>query len=103
MEIINDTEVFQPNECFFACGIDDPDGDKIVTVYITSKNFWDEEGFLDDCFGDHSLKEGALPSGIDSIMEATWESSFSIKETRKLMEDKGFVFSQDMYNSLWGD
>jgi hypothetical protein len=95
-----DGELFQPSECYFACGIE-PDGGEEVVVSITGKEYWEEEGCLDDCFGDHCFDDDALPSGVYNLSEATWESNKSIEETRTAMEAKGFVWSQDMHDFMF--
>jgi hypothetical protein len=100
MEVINDTEVFQPSECFFAVGLD-PDGSGSVMVCVSDKETFDREGCLNDCFGDHSMTDDAIPHGIHNTMEATWESIMPLEETRTAMLKAGFVESQDMYDYLF--
>lgn len=92
-----DGELFQPSECFFAVGLEDGE----MCVAITGKEYWEEEGCLDDCFGDHCFDDDALPPRISNTAEATWESPFSVEETRAMMEAKGFVWSQEMHDFIY--
>lgn len=96
-----DGELFQPSECYFAVGQDDPDYDGGFCVAITGKEYWEEEGCLDDCFADQCFADDALPPGIHNTSEATWESPYSIEETRALMEAKGFIWSQEMHDFMF--
>ena len=89
-----DDELFDPSECYFSCGLD-PDSSEVV-VAITGKEYWEENGCLDDCFGDHCFADDALPPRIHNLMESMWESPYTVEETRAIMEAKGFVFSQEM-------
>ena len=99
MQVINDTEVFEPNECYFAVE-PDPEDINEVMVYITSKEYYDENQCLDDCFADHSLPENIVEkledNDISNLMEATWGSSLSLDEVRKVMTNIGFIENKDM-------
>lgn len=91
MQIINDTEVFEPGECLFALGYDDPSNTQYLTVCITDKATWDERECLNDCFGDHSLPEDAIPNGIWNSMEATWETKMRLEQAHAALLSAGFV------------
>ena len=96
MKIINDTEVFEPSECLFSLSYEDPSNTQYLMVCVTDKVTWDERGCLNDCFGDHSMTEDAIPDGIYNSMEATWETEMSIEDARAAMLAAGFVESKDM-------
>lgn len=101
MQIINDTEVFEPSECLFAVGYDDPNYTQYLSVHITDKATWDERECLNDCFGDHSLPEDAIPAGMYNAMEATWETEMLPEEARAALLKAGFVESLDMTKYLF--
>jgi hypothetical protein len=86
MKIINNTEVFEPNECYF--GIDTVDG--IVVVVITDKETWDQDHCLNDCFGSHSLPDDVLPDFMEEMLEAVWESDSSLEEVKQALTVAGF-------------
>ncbi len=97
MQVINNTEVFEPSECFFAII---PDTDGTMTVSITDMETWISRGCLNDCFGDHSLPDKAIPFGFSNAMEATWETELSEEDARSAMLAAGFVESQAMHDYL---
>lgn len=93
MKIINDTEIYEPNECYFAVEIC-PDDRAYTTIYITNKSHYDAEDCLNDNFGDHSLTQDTLDlfekNEIGNTMEATWDVELSAEKTRKLLIQMGF-------------
>ena len=95
MRIIDDCEVFEPNECLFSL-VYDPDNSSELIVYVTDKATWDERGVLNDCFADHSMPEGAMPDKIWNLMEAAWETTMSLDDARTAMLGAGFVESKEM-------
>jgi len=100
MKIIDDIEVFDPNECLFA--LDESDG--LTVISITGKVFWDKNHCLDDRFGDHSLPEEIntllTKNSIWNEMEATWCADLALDETRAVMLAAGFVESKEMGETL---
>jgi hypothetical protein len=96
MKIINDTEIFEPGECLFAIGYDDPNSTQYASIVIVDKQYWDEEGCMSDLIGDHSFDDGAIPDGIFNSMEATWETEMSIDDARTAMLAAGFVESKEL-------
>lgn len=102
MQIINDTEVFDPQECLFALAWEDPHNPNYVMIALTDKKYWEEEGCLNDCFGDHSLPPGAIPQGIWNDMEAMWGTdSMSLDNARQALIKAGFVESKEMAERLF--
>lgn len=106
MKIVNDTEVFEPNECYFAV-MHYPEylgmGDDTV-IAITSIDFWNDNLCLDDCFGENSLSNDVSASleqaGISEACEATWGSDLSENDAREVMLKLGFVESSAMFEML---
>lgn len=97
MQVINDTEIFEPSECYFCVETDSDSGD--TNLYITNKSFWDEERCLNDCFADHSFSDATndlIEKFAFNLMEATWGSELSVEETRQKMLELGFVENADM-------
>jgi len=95
MQIINDTEVFEPSECYFVV-MPDPEDAEHTMVLITDKVTWDEEQCLNDSIGDHSFQDGVIPETMWNCMEATWETDISVEEARSAMQQAGFVENADM-------
>jgi len=106
MQVINDTEVFEPSECYFAI-TNDPDylddGNQSV-IAITSIEFWNDNMCLDDNFGDHSLSrevnDKLEKEDIWNACEATWSSNYSTDKIRSIMLKLGFVESSEMLAML---
>lgn len=100
MQVINDTEVFEPSECYFAVD-PDPDNPSGSMVSITDKSYWDEEGYLNDCFGDHSLPdeivEQMAKAGITNAMEAVWTSDQPPTKVTEILAKLGFVESEALH------
>jgi hypothetical protein len=101
MQIINNTEVFEPKECLFALS-SNPDDVGSIMIAITDKATWNREGCLNDGFGDHSLPKGTLPKEISNIMEAIWETEMSIEDVRTVLLSAGFVESPELFQVLAG-
>lgn len=104
MKIINDTEVFEPNECYFAVHLD-PEDENNTMISITSIEFWNKNKYLDDGFGDHSLSENIHEDmenhSISNAMEAIWiAENCSTAKAEKIMTDLGFVYSDEMEKEL---
>jgi hypothetical protein len=95
MQIINDTEVFEPSECIF-CIDNDPDNSGSVIACITDKAYWDYSLCLNDCFGEHSLPKGAIPETFYEACEAMWETELPLEEARRALVAAGFVESQEL-------
>lgn len=93
MKIIDDTQVFEPNECYFGldCVEEEEVEDDIVVVLITDKENWDNDHCLNDCFGSQSLPDGILPDSMSEVSEATWTSHSSLEEVRALLLSLGFT------------
>ncbi len=96
MKIVNDTEIFEPSECLFAIGYDDPSNTQYASIVIVDKAYWGEEGFMNDGIGDHSFDDDVIPQGISNSMEATWETKMPIEEARAAMLAVGFVESEEL-------
>jgi len=99
MKLINNTEVWEPSECYFFVDQDEEMFDGIC-VCITPIQYWNENRYLDDCFGDHSLSEEIVEklenADITNIMEATWSTEGTVEAAREVMLALGFVESKDM-------
>lgn len=99
MKIINDTEVFEPRECYFTLSTSE-DFDSGVIVSITSIDFWKENQCLDDCFGTQSLdqdvNQALLDAGISQEMEAMWGTDLTEDAAREVLTKLGFVESKEM-------
>jgi hypothetical protein len=104
MKIINDTEVFDPGECYFSLQEGNGGYEPTVVISITNIDFWNEEHCLNDCFGDQSLTDetnAAMSAvGVFQEMEATWGSDKSIDDTRNDMLKLGFIESKKMGEEL---
>jgi len=96
MKIINDTEVFEPSECLFAIGYDDPSNTQYASIVIVDKAYWEKEGFMNDGIGDQSFDDDTIPHGIYNSMEATWETELPIEKARAAMLEAGFVESKEL-------
>lgn len=59
---------------------------------LTSKEYWDEEGHLDDCLSEIEC----LPDGFHNAMEACWEYVGPVEEGKQKLLDAGFVHSPEM-------
>jgi hypothetical protein len=94
MQIINDTEVFSPSECFFAVGYSNDFQSTVVLV--TDQETWTKLQCLNDCFGSHSLPVGAIPNNIHEAMESTWETEMSEEDARGAMLKDGFIEHSEM-------
>ncbi|CAB4196814.1 hypothetical protein UFOVP1290_334 [uncultured Caudovirales phage] len=101
MKVIDDCEVFDPSECYFAVGIEKDCFS--TTIFITPISVWEEEGHLDDCFASQSLDYGSLPLDLSNSMEATWESKYDVEKVREAMIAKGFIENKDMYDYLFNN
>jgi hypothetical protein len=103
MQIINDTEVFEPNECFF-CVSTDPENPGGTMVSITDKEYWNSDNFLNDGIGDHSFSRDLIrkmaDDGITNAMEAIWTSESPLDEVRTQMLSYGFQESKEMYEAI---
>lgn len=99
MKIINDTEIFEPNECYFCI---DENNDNLL--YITSISFYEENLYLDDNFGDHSLDQKVIDQ-LDELKilpacEAMWETDqcqLSLSQIKSKLKDIGFI-EKKMYH-----
>lgn len=104
MKIINDTEVFEPSECYFAISRNPDCTDEETTVSITSIEFWDENKCLSDTFGDHSLSDEVQSvledEEICCVTDATWSSNASVQSVRATMLKLGFVECEEMKELL---
>lgn len=103
MKIINDTKVFEPNECIFAIDEDD-DG---VIVSIVDREHWNREhrcndGIVPDTFS-NDVNDAMENAGLFDVMEGTWESDSTVEETRKAMLAMGFEESQELTDFLDGN
>lgn len=104
MKMIGDYEVFEPGECYFAVGYDDPSEKEYASVYISPISTWNKRECLDDSFGSHSLDDEALPLDLSNSMEATWESKYSPEEIRTAMLERGFLEGpEEMQEFLFSD
>jgi hypothetical protein len=102
MEIINGNEVYEPSECYFTVG--KYDGcDAGVAAVITPIAFFEENGCLDDSFGDHSFRDGVIPDSMYECMESTWETELSVDEARKILLDAGFVENEKFAEFVHSD
>lgn len=101
MKIINDTEVFEPKECYFTVELDPENDDNFGTMIgITNINYWNENHCQNDCFGSHSLDRGVLPYDFDPVMDATWVSEKEPEEVKKIMLSLGFI---ELPQKTWND
>jgi hypothetical protein len=106
MKIVNDTEVYEPNECYFAI-IDNPDyldnGDSLV-IAITPVSYWNENLCLDDGFGFHSLSKEVNDkletADIWEACESTWCSNKPENDVKNVMRSLGFVESQKLFEIM---
>lgn len=103
MQVINDTEVFEPKECFF-CVTEDPENPGGSMICITDMEYWNADNFLNDCFGDQSLPNDLVEKmrldGIWEAMEAIWTSEGAPEQVRAKMLSYGFVESLEMAASM---
>jgi hypothetical protein len=98
MQVINDTEVFEPSECLFAI-MKDRDDPASYIVLITDSQTWDNEQCLNDSFGSHSLPDGVLPEEMEEAMEATW-LTFKPIEMRAALISAGFIESSELADAM---
>jgi hypothetical protein len=99
MQIINDTEVFEPSECIF-CLDADPDNTGYIIASITDKAYWEWEHCLNDGIGDHSFRDGAIPDGFSNACEAMWETELSLEDARQALLAAGFVECPELLDNL---
>lgn len=86
----------QPSDYLFCIDLSDPD---YPNFCLTSKEYWDERGTLDDCLDE---VEG-LPDGFSNSMEAMWEYyAGSTEEGKQKLLDAGFVYSDEMDDFING-
>jgi hypothetical protein len=106
MQIVNDTEIYEPSECYFTVA-HDPRMDPDVMISITPISFWEDSHYLSDQFGDHSLTKEVCnkleAAGIWGACDSTWTSdsaTYSVDTVRAALLDLGFVESQEMHDFL---
>lgn len=67
---------------------------------LTSKEYWEDEGHLDDCLSEIDC----LPEGFANLMESTWEyydpnitdPAKLVQEGKRKLLEAGFVWSEEM-------
>lgn len=76
--------------CFLQSEEQDEDGR--VLVEITETAYFDQHGYLNDCYydGDDGIYL-EVPYFLEEIMESTYQSKYSWGETRKKMLELGFT------------
>jgi hypothetical protein len=106
MKIVDDVEVFEPSECYFAV-IDNPEYlgmENSMVIAITPIFYWNENLCLDDGFGCHSLSKEINDkleiAGIWEACESTWCSDKSENDIKTVMFNLGFVESKELYEIM---
>jgi len=82
----------KPSDYYFCTFMDD--GEQLYC--LTSIEYWNENGCLDDCLDDIEC----LPNKFHNSAEAMWEYNGTPEEGRKALEDAGFVFSPEMHDFI---
>ena len=100
MKIVNDTEIYEPSECYFSVDVIDSE----TVISITPIPFWEAEHCLSDTFGDHSLTSAVSGifegHGIWGATDSMWTSELNEETTKSILIGWGFVESQAMHDFL---
>lgn len=79
---------YKPNECYFYVNTTSLDDEKDFTqITITSVDFFDKKGYLDEDFVQESVY---LPDGVKEVIPAMFESDLSVSEAKHKMLELGF-------------
>jgi hypothetical protein len=98
MKIINDTEIWDANECYFAAT--SSESNDITIIAITNMDTWNEGKYLSDNIGDHFFEDGVIPDGMDCVMKACWETNLTPKQAETAMLAAGFIKNKDIEQYL---